>query len=64
MLWHSWLRRYTASLKAPGSVPDEGTDLLHLHNTSSRTTALGFTQPLAELSTRMASTVEQVEQED
>jgi hypothetical protein len=46
------LIRYAASRKVTGSSPDEATELLILHNPSSRTMALGFTQPLAETSTR------------
>jgi hypothetical protein len=42
----------TTSRKVAGSIPDEVTEFLNLPNPSSRTTALGSTQPLTEMSTR------------
>jgi hypothetical protein len=41
----SWLRHYTTSQKVAGSIPDEVIGFLIRPNTSSRTTALGSTQP-------------------
>jgi hypothetical protein len=45
----SWLGRYAKGRKMEGSIPDEVTGF-HW-NPSSRTMDLGFTQPLAEMST-------------
>jgi hypothetical protein len=45
------LKYYATSRKVAGSSPDE-VDFFHLPNPSSRTVALGSTQPLTELSTR------------
>jgi hypothetical protein len=47
----SWLRHYATSRKVTGSNPD-GVDFFNLPNPSSRTMALGLTQPLTEMSTR------------
>jgi hypothetical protein len=47
----TWLRHYATSWKVAGSSPDE-VDLFNLPNPSSRTMALGTTQPLIEMSTR------------
>jgi hypothetical protein len=47
----SWLRHYATSRKVAGSNPDE-VDSFNLPNHSSRTMALGSTQPLTEMSTR------------
>jgi hypothetical protein len=49
---HSWLRHYAASWKVMSSNPDEITWFFNWPNPSSRTTALGLTQPLTEMSTR------------
>jgi hypothetical protein len=38
--------------KVAGSVPDEVIGIFDWHNTSSRTMALGSTQPLTEMSAR------------
>jgi hypothetical protein len=46
---HSWLGNYTTSLS---SIPDEVIEFFNSHNPSSRTMALGSTQPLTEISTR------------
>jgi hypothetical protein len=51
MRYHSWLRHYATSQKVAGSNPDE-VDFFNLHNSSSRTMALGSTQPLTEMSAR------------
>jgi hypothetical protein len=40
------------SRKVAGSIPDEVTRFFNWPNTSSRTMALGLTQPLTEMSTR------------
>jgi hypothetical protein len=48
----SWLRRYAASRKGAGSSPDEVIGFFNSPNSSSRTTALGSTKPLTEMSTR------------
>jgi hypothetical protein len=50
----SWLRRYATSRKVKGSYPDAviGFFFFNLPNPSSRTMALGLTQPLTEMSTR------------
>jgi hypothetical protein len=45
----SWLRHYATSLKITISSPDE-VDIFNLPNPSSRTMALGSTQPLTEMS--------------
>jgi hypothetical protein len=47
----SWLRHYAISRKAAGSIPDI-IGFFDLPNPSSRTMALGPTQPLTETSTR------------
>jgi hypothetical protein len=43
----SWLRHYATSRKVAGSSPDE-VDFFSLPNASTRTMALGSTQPLTE----------------
>jgi hypothetical protein len=48
----SWLRHYDTSQKVTGSIPDEITGFFNWPNPSSRTMALGSTQPLTEMSTR------------
>jgi hypothetical protein len=47
----SWLRHYATSRKVAGSSPDE-VDFFNWSNPSSRTMALGSTQPLTDMSTR------------
>jgi hypothetical protein len=47
----SWLRHYAISRKVVGVGPDD-VDFFNLPNPSSRTMALGPTQPLTEMSTR------------
>jgi hypothetical protein len=44
------LRHYATSRKFAGSIPDEVTGFFDLPNPSSRTIALGSTQPLTEMS--------------
>jgi hypothetical protein len=46
---------YATSRKVAGSIPDEVSGYFNLLNTSSRTMALGSTQPLTERSTRNLS---------
>jgi hypothetical protein len=52
MRQHSWLRHYATSRKVAGSIPDEVFGIFNWPNPSSRTMALGLTQPLREMSTR------------
>jgi hypothetical protein len=48
-------RRYVISWKAAGSIPDEVIELFfNLPHPSSRIMALGFTQPLTEMSSRIS----------
>jgi hypothetical protein len=55
MRWRSWLRHNATSRKVAGSIPDEVIGFFSWSNPSSRTMALGSTQPLAEMSTRNLS---------
>jgi len=55
MQWHSWLRHWATSQKVAGSIPNGVIGFFHWHNPSGRTTALGLTQPLTEMSTRNVS---------
>jgi hypothetical protein len=50
--WRSWLRHYATSWKVAGSIPDEVIGFLNWPNPSSRTMAMGSTQPLTEKSTK------------
>jgi hypothetical protein len=50
--YRSWLSHYGTSRMVAGSIPDEAIGLFNLPNPSNRTTALGLTQPLTEMSTR------------
>jgi hypothetical protein len=50
--WRSWLGHYVTSRKTAGSIPEEVDFFFNLPNPSSRTMALGSTQPLTEMSTR------------
>jgi hypothetical protein len=54
--WRSCLRHYATSRKIAGSNPYE-VDIFNLPNPSSRTVALGWTQPLTEMSSRNVSGV-------
>jgi hypothetical protein len=47
------LRHYASSQKVAGSIPDEATGFFSWPNPSSRTMALGSTQPLTGMSTRI-----------
>jgi hypothetical protein len=49
--WRIWSRHYATSRKVADSSPDE-VDFFNLPNPSSRTMALGSTQPVTEMSTR------------
>ena len=53
--WRSWLRHCCTSRKVAGSIPDGFIGIFRRHNPSSRTMALGSTQPLTEMSTRNIS---------
>ena len=48
-----WLRCCATNLKVTGSIPDCVTGIFHWHTPSDRTMALGSTQPLTEMSTRI-----------
>jgi hypothetical protein len=48
--WGTALQACATSRKVTGSIPD-GVEIFHWHNPSSRTMALGLTQPLTEIST-------------
>jgi hypothetical protein len=50
-----WLRYCATNRKVAGSIPDGITGIFHWHNPSDRTMALGSTQPLTEMSTRIIS---------
>jgi hypothetical protein len=50
--WRSWLRHCATSRKVTGSIPSGVNEILHWHNFSGKTMALGLTQPLTEISTR------------
>jgi hypothetical protein len=47
-----WLRHYATGRKVAGSIPVEVIGFFNWLNPSSRTVALGSTQPLTEMSTR------------
>jgi len=53
--WRSWPRHCATSHKVVGSIPDGVIGIFHLHNPSGRTMALGLTQPLTEMSTKINS---------
>jgi hypothetical protein len=53
--WCRWLGHCTTSRKVMGSIPSDNVGILHWHNTSGCTLALGSTQSLAEMSTRNIS---------
>ena len=53
--WCSWLRHCAIDRKVAGSIPDGVIWIIHWHNPSGRTMALGSTQPLPEISTRNIS---------
>jgi hypothetical protein len=47
-----WLRYCATNRNVAGSIPDGVIGIFRWHNPSDRTTALGSTQPLTEMSTR------------
>jgi hypothetical protein len=51
-MWKAKCRHYATSRKVAGSNPKEVIEFFNLRNPSSRTMALGSTQPLTEISTR------------
>ena len=53
--WRSWMRHCATSRKVAGSIPDGVIGIFHWRNRSGRTMALGFTQPLTEMSARNIS---------
>jgi hypothetical protein len=50
-----WLRYCVTNRKVAGSIPDGIIGIFRLHNPPDRTMALGSTQPLKEMSTRIIS---------
>ena len=50
-----WLRSCATNRKVASSIPDGVLGILHWHNPSDRTIALGSTQPLIEMSTKNIS---------
>ena len=50
-----WLKCCATNRKVAGSIPDGVTGIFHWHNPSDRTMALGSTQSLTEMSTRIIS---------
>jgi len=53
--WGSWLRHCATSWKIAGSITEGVIGIFRWHNPSSRTMALGLTQPVTEMSTRSIS---------
>ena len=51
----SWSRLHATNREVARSIPDGATGIFQRHNLSSRTMALGSTQPLTEMSTRNIS---------
>ena len=51
--WPSWLRHSATSRKVAGSIPVYVIGIFHRHNPSGRTMALGVTQSLTGMSTRL-----------
>jgi hypothetical protein len=49
--FHCWLRHYATRREVAGLIPNEIIGFFNLPNRSSRTMALGSTQPLTEMST-------------
>ena len=49
----SWLRHCATSRKVAGSIPDGVIGIFHWHNPSDPTMALGPTQPVTDMSTRI-----------
>ena len=55
LLWRGWSRHFSTSQKVTSSIPNGVVGILHCHNPSSCTTALGSTGRPAEMSTRNIS---------
>jgi hypothetical protein len=53
--WRSWLRHRATSREGAGSIRDGAIGIFHSHNPTGRTVALGSTQPLTEMSTKIIS---------
>jgi hypothetical protein len=53
MRLHSWLTSYATSRKVAGLIPDEVIGFFNWSDPSNRTLALGLTQPLTEISTKV-----------
>ena len=53
--WRSRFSHCATRREVVGSIPDGVTGIFHWHNPSSCTIALGYTQPLTEMSTRNIS---------
>jgi len=53
--WRSWLRPCATSRKVAGLISVEVVEIFHCISPSGRTMALGSTQPLTEISTRVIS---------
>jgi hypothetical protein len=53
--WLIWLSHCATSRKVAGSIPDCAIGIIHSHNPSGHTIALGSTQPLTEVSNRNIS---------
>ena len=53
--WCSWLRHCATNWKVTGSIPNDVIGIFHWQNPSSRTMALGSTQPLTEIGTENIS---------
>jgi hypothetical protein len=51
----SWLRNCATNQKVAGSIPDSAIGIVHWHNPSGRTMALGLTQTVTYISTRYSS---------
>ena len=64
MRWRSRLRHCATSRKVAGSITADVFGIFHWHNPSGRTMALGSTQPLTPLSTRIISLAVKVHKAD
>jgi hypothetical protein len=51
----AWFRHCATNRKVAGSIPNDVIGIFHWHNPSGRTMALGSTQPLTEMSTKIIS---------
>ena len=50
--WRSWLKHCATKRKVANAIPDGIFEIFHRLNSSGRTTALVWTQPLTEMSAR------------